>query len=398
MPSPCRAGDSSPRSGSRGRRPGPRRRCGGRGRQHVEGGDRGGGRLPVRVVVDPEADHVFPFEPGVGSEEPPELASLEDLVGIGGPGNSQRDPPLRAEREAGRGDHLALRADLEAGHHDALLHLLDRETLPLPRFDLHPPRTEVRGHGPNTFESADRLLDAARAERAGHSGHRHRQALHACVRRHRRQGAGQCEPRARRAGGLTKALLRYPLVPRHRIDPPARTVPGTIVLRPPEGKRQSASGLRGVFVGKASRAKRGRGAMGGVPQREGGVSDRPAPPPDRALGAAGSPAPPAKRPPAPWWEIPRTMALVLLAAAGFRAVYFFLYSRQSILFDGMMLDASVYDAWAKTIASGEWIGKEAFYLPPLYPYALAVLYSLFGHSYALVYLLQELLGLVNLVL
>lgn len=151
-------------------------------------------------------------------------------------------------------------------------------------------------------------------------------------------------------------------------------------------------------MGKASRTKRERGATGGASRPEGGASDRPAAPGDRASGAAVSPAPPGGSPPAPWWEIPRSLAIVLLAAAVFRAVYFFLYSRQSVLFDGMMLDASVYDAWAKSIAAGEWIGKEAFYLPPLYPYALAVLYSLFGHSYALVYLLQELLGLANLVL
>ena len=38
-------------------------------------------------------------------------------------------------------------------------------------------------------------------------------------------------------------------------------------------------------------------------------------------------------------------------------------------------DGKGYDAWAATIASGDWVGKETFYQAPLYPYALAVLYT-----------------------
>jgi len=98
------------------------------------------------------------------------------------------------------------------------------------------------------------------------------------------------------------------------------------------------------------------------------------------------------------WSVPRSMAAVLIAAALFRAVYFYLYARRSLFFDAMLLDSDVYDRWGRAIAAGEWVGKDAFYLPPLYPYLLGTLDALAGPSYALVYLLQELLGLLNIVL
>jgi tetratricopeptide (TPR) repeat protein len=100
----------------------------------------------------------------------------------------------------------------------------------------------------------------------------------------------------------------------------------------------------------------------------------------------------------PAWAIPESLAIVLLAAALFRAVYFFFYARDSIFFDGLILDSAVYDSWAGRIAAGEWLGRQAFYFPPLYPYLLALLFRSAGHSLALVYLLQALLGLLNLVL
>jgi len=92
------------------------------------------------------------------------------------------------------------------------------------------------------------------------------------------------------------------------------------------------------------------------------------------------------------------LAVVLAAAALFRAIYFYLYARNSIFFDGLILDSSVYDSWARSIASGNWLGRMEFYFPPLYPYALAVVFRVAGHSLAVVYLLQAALGLLNLVL
>ena len=54
-------------------------------------------------------------------------------------------------------------------------------------------------------------------------------------------------------------------------------------------------------------------------------------------------------------------------------------------------DASAYDAWARAIQR-DWIGHEVFYQAPLYPYFLAVLYTIFGQSLQAVRLVQAALG------
>jgi 4-amino-4-deoxy-L-arabinose transferase-like glycosyltransferase len=61
-------------------------------------------------------------------------------------------------------------------------------------------------------------------------------------------------------------------------------------------------------------------------------------------------------------------------------------------------DATAYDAWARTIAGGDWIGHEVFYQAPLYPYVLAVVYTLVGPSATAVRVLQAALGGASCVL
>ncbi|HEX6974982.1 MAG TPA: tetratricopeptide repeat protein, partial [Vicinamibacterales bacterium] len=58
-------------------------------------------------------------------------------------------------------------------------------------------------------------------------------------------------------------------------------------------------------------------------------------------------------------------------------------------------DAIEYDAWAQRIAAGDWLGSEVFYQAPLYPYFLAVLFKLFGHSLHAVRIVQSVLGAVS---
>src|SRR5262249_8488824 len=53
-----------------------------------------------------------------------------------------------------------------------------------------------------------------------------------------------------------------------------------------------------------------------------------------------------------------------------------------------------YDEKAWRIAGGDWLGDAVFYQDPLYPYFLAALYRVFGRSYAAVYLVQSVLGVV----
>lgn len=55
-------------------------------------------------------------------------------------------------------------------------------------------------------------------------------------------------------------------------------------------------------------------------------------------------------------------------------------------------DAAGYLAWARAIAGGEWWGREAFYQAPLYPYLLAVLFTLFGDGVGVVRVAQACFG------
>jgi tetratricopeptide (TPR) repeat protein len=41
-------------------------------------------------------------------------------------------------------------------------------------------------------------------------------------------------------------------------------------------------------------------------------------------------------------------------------------------------DAKGYDAWARRLAAGDWIGTDVFYQAPLYPYFLGAIYAAFG--------------------
>jgi Flp pilus assembly protein TadD len=68
------------------------------------------------------------------------------------------------------------------------------------------------------------------------------------------------------------------------------------------------------------------------------------------------------------------------------------------LFAVFLGDGQTYDAWAQGIAGGDWFGKEVFYQAPLYPYLLAVLYALVGHSLMAVRVTQSVLGALSCVL
>jgi tetratricopeptide (TPR) repeat protein len=62
----------------------------------------------------------------------------------------------------------------------------------------------------------------------------------------------------------------------------------------------------------------------------------------------------------------------------------------------LAMDSQQYDRWAKTIAAGEWLGKEVFFQAPLYPYLLAVVYRLTGTDLNAVYLLQIVCALAGI--
>lgn len=94
----------------------------------------------------------------------------------------------------------------------------------------------------------------------------------------------------------------------------------------------------------------------------------------------------------------RAVALVILLAAVIRLAYFVQYQSLVPYYGITILDAKYYDAWAMRVASGQGYGPMPFYMSPMYPYILAVVYFLTGHGYTQVYVLQMVLGLGNLLL
>jgi len=85
------------------------------------------------------------------------------------------------------------------------------------------------------------------------------------------------------------------------------------------------------------------------------------------------------------------VALIVIAAFAIRLCALAQLSGTPYL-DHLVIDARAYDAWATRLASGDWIGSEAFYQSPVYPYCLGVLYAVFGRSLLLPRLIQIALG------
>jgi len=58
-----------------------------------------------------------------------------------------------------------------------------------------------------------------------------------------------------------------------------------------------------------------------------------------------------------------------------------LLSRDTFLWNGIWSDAAIYDQWARRIvANGDWLGRDPFFMSPLYSYFLAMVYGMFGES------------------
>lgn len=72
--------------------------------------------------------------------------------------------------------------------------------------------------------------------------------------------------------------------------------------------------------------------------------------------------------------------------------------REAPAFDVLMGDAAAYDAWARRLSAGDWVGTDVFYQAPLYPYFLAVVYALAGRDLLVIRIVQALVGATAAVL
>ena len=84
-------------------------------------------------------------------------------------------------------------------------------------------------------------------------------------------------------------------------------------------------------------------------------------------------------------------AAIFLAALALRLLYIRDVDRAG-LSGFLRLDPLYYHEWAVRIARGDWLGRDAFEMSPLYPYLLGATYRIFGVSLIVPRVLQALLG------
>lgn len=88
----------------------------------------------------------------------------------------------------------------------------------------------------------------------------------------------------------------------------------------------------------------------------------------------------------------RLVALGLLAMAAALRLVHLLTVRDAPFFSILYIDPLMYDEWGLRIASGRLLSEQPFFLDPLYPYFLGLIYATLGHSYFAVAAVQSLLG------
>jgi Tfp pilus assembly protein PilF len=84
----------------------------------------------------------------------------------------------------------------------------------------------------------------------------------------------------------------------------------------------------------------------------------------------------------------RPILLIILAVALAVRLAHWAAVRGEPFFAQLAMDSQEYDRWAQAIAGGDWLGSQVFFQAPLYPYLLAMVYTVFGRSLDAVYLLQ----------
>jgi 4-amino-4-deoxy-L-arabinose transferase-like glycosyltransferase len=93
-----------------------------------------------------------------------------------------------------------------------------------------------------------------------------------------------------------------------------------------------------------------------------------------------------------WLGSPLGSALVVLAVAFLFRLLLLLTLHGSPYWSGQLVDAKVYDDWAVALTEGQNPHPAPYFYSPLYPWALSVVYRVFGHSLTAVRLLQCALG------
>lgn len=92
--------------------------------------------------------------------------------------------------------------------------------------------------------------------------------------------------------------------------------------------------------------------------------------------------------------------LISIVAVGFLVRLFYIIEIQNTPFVlNLFSDSKIYNDWAwQLVTTGNWFGAEVFFMVPIYPYILGIIYLIFGHSIFLVQILQVIISTLNIFL
>jgi tetratricopeptide (TPR) repeat protein len=94
----------------------------------------------------------------------------------------------------------------------------------------------------------------------------------------------------------------------------------------------------------------------------------------------------------------RRWLVILFAAAFVLKLVYIIQSAEALHVRVPVMDSQYYDETARDIAAGRVLRREAFFMGPLYPYFLSLVYLLFGRDFMIVRFLQIIGGAASVVL
>lgn len=101
----------------------------------------------------------------------------------------------------------------------------------------------------------------------------------------------------------------------------------------------------------------------------------------------------------PWWrrDVPIATAIFVIGLV-IRLAHLQQIAAHDPYFTIPSVDGAVYDAWAREMLAGDWLGEGVLFMGPLYPLFMTLVYAVFGTSLAAIKAVQAVLGAIVCVL
>ena len=90
--------------------------------------------------------------------------------------------------------------------------------------------------------------------------------------------------------------------------------------------------------------------------------------------------------------------IILFVSSFLLKLLYVIQSAESLYVGVPILDSKYYDTVAQDILEGNLVRRDAFFMGPLYPYFLAVVYGVFGRSFIVIRIVQILGGALTVIL